>query len=219
MERRLSPSLAERLKTETGALHTAAERSTFMGLLLRGRMARPAYCALLRNLHAIYAALEPALARHASHAMIAPIYEPALCRTRALEDDLQCLHGADWRDAFALQHATRAYADRVKRIEAGESGLLLAHAYVRYLGDLSGGQMLGRIVARSMGLSDAAGTRFYDFGDAACAQARAQAFRTGLGRVVCGPAAIDALVGEAALSFRLHRQLFDELALATGLGT
>jgi len=51
----LTASLAERLKTETRALHTSAERSTFMGVLLRGRMERPAYCALLRNLHAIYA--------------------------------------------------------------------------------------------------------------------------------------------------------------------
>ena len=215
----MSPSLAERLKTETRALHTAAERSTFIGVLLRGQMARPAYCALLRNLHAIYAALEPALARHASHSMIAAVHEPALSRARSLEDDLQFLHGAGWRDAFKLQHATRACVDRIERIEVDDPGLLLAHAYVRYLGDLSGGQTLGRIVARSLDLSDGAGTRFYDFGDQAQTHARVQAFRTGLGRVTCDAAGIDAMVDEAALSFRLHQQLFDELALATHLRT
>ena len=64
-ERRLNPSLAERLRTETRELHSTAERSALMNALMCGRMERQAYCALLGNLHAIYAALEPALARHA----------------------------------------------------------------------------------------------------------------------------------------------------------
>lgn len=59
------PSLALRLRSETRALHTSAERIAFMRTLLRGRMLLHAYVALRRNLHAIYAALEPALLHHA----------------------------------------------------------------------------------------------------------------------------------------------------------
>lgn len=49
------------------------------------------------------------------------------------------------------------------------SSLLLAHAYVRYLGDLSGGQYIRRRIAKVYGLSDAHdsskgdGVRFYIF--------------------------------------------------------
>ena len=100
-------SLPERLKTETRALHTVAERSTFMQMLLSGRLDRLAYCALLRNLHAVYAALEPALARHASLPAIAPVFLPALWRAGALQHDLDALHGPGWAKAIALQPQQR----------------------------------------------------------------------------------------------------------------
>jgi heme oxygenase len=40
---------------------------------------------------------------------------------------------------------------------------LLAHAYVRYLGDLSGGQIIGGRIKRAYGLKGKEGTAFYDF--------------------------------------------------------
>ena len=211
------PGLAERLKTETRALHTAAERSRFMGVLLRGQMEKLAYCALLRNLHAVYAALEPALARHARHAVIAPVFEPALARTDALAADLLALHGPDWADSFALEPAAARYARRLHEIDATQPAMLLAHAYVRYLGDLSGGQMLRRIVSEGMDLPAHGGTAFYDFGEPSETRALTQAFRAGLDKVVVDAASADALVAEAVLAFQLHRALFDELARACGL--
>jgi len=217
MERRLSPRLADRLRTETRSLHTAAERSTFMGVLLRGRMQAPAYCALLRNLHAIYAVLEPALERHAKHPAIAAIYLPALWRTPALAHDLRLLHGADWAGAVPLQPATLTYCERLIELAAHRPARLLAHAYVRYLGDLSGGQMLRGIVAKTLLPEQAAATRFYEFGDAAQTGALTQAFRAGLAGIAIDADEQDALVHEAQLAFELHHRLFDELAEACGL--
>ena len=213
----MSPSLAERLKTETRALHTAAERSAFMGVLLRGRMERPAYCALLRNLHAIYAVLEPALERQAQHPVIAPVYQPALWRTPALEHDLRVMHGPGWFGELPLQPAALDYSKRLSETEAAQPALLLSHAYVRYLGDLSGGQMLSGIVANSWPAGDACAVAFYDFGDAARTRELTQAFRAGLGAVEARPSLVDALVDEAKLAFGLHQRLFDELAIDCGL--
>jgi len=61
----LKNGLAARLRAETSALHTAAERSPFMAELLAGRLDRPAYAALLSNLLLLYQVLESALMRHA----------------------------------------------------------------------------------------------------------------------------------------------------------
>lgn len=213
----MTAPLAERLKTETRALHTSAERSAFMGVLLKGRMERRAYCALLRNLHGIYAVLEPALERHAQHPAIAPVYLPALWRGPALEHDLDVLHGAGWRDDLPLQSAALDYTRRLRELGAARPALLLAHAYVRYLGDLSGGQMMGGIVARTLPSPDARAVAFYDFGDAECTRALTRAFRTGLGLVVADAALADELVREARHAFELHARLFDELANAYGL--
>lgn len=213
MERRLTAPLAERLKTETRALHTAAERSVFMGALLRGHLAPPAYGALLRNLHAIYAVLEPALQRHAGHPAIAPVYLPSLWRTRALEHDLLALHGPRWADELALQPAAVDYVARLREIDGSQPELLLAHAYVRYLGDLSGGRMLGGIVAKSVHRDAVA---FYEFGDAVATKELTRSFRAGLAAVPVVDQQADALVSEARLSFGLHQRLFDELAAASG---
>lgn len=213
----MTASLAERLKTETRALHTSAERSTFMAVLLRGRLERPAYCALLRNLHAIYAVLEPALERHAQHAVIAPVYLPALWRGPALEHDLDVLHGAGWQVDLPLQSAAHDYTQRVRELGTARPALLLAHAYVRYLGDLSGGQMMSGIVARTLRAQDASAVAFYDFGDSRRTCELTQAFRAGLRSVVTDAALADELVHEARQAFELHRRLFEELADASGL--
>lgn len=210
----MNTSLAERLKSETRTLHTEAERSVFMGVLLRGKMEQAAYCALLRNLHAIYAAMEPALVRHAAHPAIAPVFAAPLARAQALAADLDALHGPGWGAALAVQPSGTQYVLRLQQIEAHEPELLLAHAYVRYLGDLSGGQMLSRIVAQSMGLAAGQGTAFYDFGDAAETTQLTRAFRDGLQAVAVGALGVDAIVTEARSAFQRHQALFEELAAA-----
>lgn len=184
-----------------------------MAVLLRGRMDRAPYAALLRNLLAIYGALEPALERHRAHPALAPLDLAVLARLPSLHEDLVAL--AEPTDATAaLRPASLRYVARLRELDADRPELLLAHAYVRYLGDLSGGQLLRGIVARSPGLAQRAGTAFYEFGDAP-APALAADFRKGLGRAVVTDA--DALVSEARLAFTWHRQLFDELAQGFGL--
>lgn len=210
----VSSHLADRLRAETRELHTLAERSPFMRTLLRGRMDRAAYAALLLNLRAIYAALEPALHRHAAHPALAPLHDPALARGRSLEDDLAVV-GASPGGDDAVRPTTLRYVQRLRDLDAARPELLLAHAYVRYLGDLSGGQLLRGIVARSLELPPGRGVAFYEFGDDDTVAARARRFREGLSAAVVADE--DAVVAEARLAFEWHGRLFAELALAHGL--
>ncbi|RYF35336.1 MAG: biliverdin-producing heme oxygenase [Comamonadaceae bacterium] len=203
------------MRIETRTLHVQAERSAFMGVLLRGQMQRAAYCAMLRNLHAIYAALEPALQRHAADPQLAPLLLPGLWREPGLRADLELLHGSDWAETIPLQPAARQYVVRVEELDRQQPSLLAAHSYVRYLGDLSGGQMLSRIVHDSFRLASDGGTAFYDFGDAAATGELKRAYRAALAALPVDAAAQAALVAEARSAFELHRALFDELA--TGL--
>ncbi|MGJ7506193.1 heme oxygenase (biliverdin-producing) [Variovorax sp. GT1P44] len=208
----MTPRLSESLKSETRALHTQAERSDFMRVLLRGEMGRRPYCALLRNLHAIYAALEPALQQNAAHPRLAPLDLGALQREPSLRQDLEALHGPDWRDAIAVEPAAAHYIARLESIGRTRPELLVAHAYVRYLGDLSGGQMLGRIVRATFVLGPGPGTAFYDFGHPEEAARLKQSFRVGLDAVPADEATMRAIVVEARSAFEAHRRLFDELA-------
>ncbi len=208
METALHPDLAARLRGATRELHAEVERTGVMADLLAGRLPRAGFAALLRNLHALYAALEPALEGFA----LLPV--PPLGRTARLAEDLQVLHGPGWQAALPLAGAAAEYAARLQALGARQAPELAAHAYVRYLGDLHGGQVLARLVAKRYGLEGGEGTRFYDFGDEARVQRLREELRGALVSLQPGSAAADAIVEEACWAFRQHAKLFSELAAA-----
>lgn len=203
-------ALPERLRLETRDLHVAAERSGAMSALLHGRLERPRYVALLRNLHAIYTALEAALELQRGDAGVAALRLPALYRTAALAADLGTLYGPRWAAGVAIAPAAVAYVQRLDALAAVASPNLVAHAYVRYLGDLHGGQILSTLVRKTYGLG-AAGTAFYDFGSTEDVRAARGTFREGLAAVPATLAGMDAIVAEARWAFRQHQRLFEEL--------
>lgn len=187
--------LSQRLKEATRPLHVQAERAGLMPALLRGELPRARYVALLWQLEGLYAALEAGLRQPR-----APAIDPRLHRRAALQADL--LHLASGPPA-ALLPATQDYQ---RHLQSLPPPLLAAHAYVRYLGDLAGGQMLRRIVGRTYALVDD-GLRFYAFdGDPA-------ALAAGLRRELDAlPAELgDAVVAEAQAGFRRHVLLFEAL--------
>lgn len=210
-------SLAQQLRSQTWPAHRAVEATSFVRALLGGRLDRPRYCLLLASLHPIYAALERALHRHAGDAGLAAACAAPLRREAALAEDLRHLHGEDWPDTLPPQPAAIEYAAHLTALDRDAPQLLLAHAYVRYLGDLSGGQVLRRVVARSLGLDGGDGTRFYDFGDDATAAALARRFRDALEWPEPGAGVDAAIVDEALAAFERHQRLFEQLAQACGL--
>jgi heme oxygenase len=200
------------LRDATRSWHARAERAGVMAQLLRGQLARTGYVRLLRNLQAIYAALEPALARHAHRPPLDAIAVDRLARDAALRSDLALLHGAGWRDELALESEAADYVERLHTLDRHDPTRLAAHAYVRYLGDLHGGQVLARVVRSGLGLNDHQGLRFYDFGPAAEVARQVRGLRTALDAMPLTTAQADAVVGEACDAFARHCRLFEQLA-------
>jgi heme oxygenase len=209
-------SLSDRLRTATQAAHKQAERGPMMQRLLSGHLPLADYCGLLRQLQAIYAALENALSEQISNPQVARICPTTLWRSTALADDLAYL---DRREQplvpGLLASATLAYVSRLQQLALHDPLCLLAHAYVRYLGDLYGGQLLGRRLRQQHGLSEGQGTRFYEFGDPAQVKALIVEFRAALDALTLSPAQADALVAEACEAFERHTQIFEQLLPAT----
>ncbi len=143
-----STGFAARLAQATSASHVEAERSGVIADLLRGRGSVASYAALLHNLLPAYQALESGLERHRGSALLAPFARPEVYRSAAIIADLAIL-GHD--PATALLPEGRAYAAAVVRAGEGDGVLLVAHAYTRTLGDLSGGQIVQKLLSRSLG--------------------------------------------------------------------
>jgi heme oxygenase len=126
---------------------------------MQGSLSRAAYVLYLRNLHPVYQTLEQRLAPWRADAVRNALADPALSRSPALDNDLRQIAGEDWRTQLPIIAAGRAYAGRVASASEPQ---LVAHAYVRYLGDLNGGRMMPRLLGRALNLP-AGSMAFYDF--------------------------------------------------------
>lgn len=206
--------MADRLRLGTREWHRAAERTRFMQAMLRGQVSRAGYCRFLRSLHTIYETLEHALAHHAGQPALAPLHLPGLARTAAIAADLDVLFEGEWRRELAPAVAATDYARHLQQLEATDPLMLLAHSYVRYLGDLSGGQLLQGIVAGALALPGADGTHFYRF-DEPGARALATAYREALAQLQLDSGMMTRVVAEACDAFCRHCEMFDELAAET----
>lgn len=203
--------LSELLRERTRAHHARAERAGIMPALLQGRFDRRLYCTLLRNLHPIYCELEDGLAANAGHPWLATLPIADLARRGPLEQDLLHLHGAGWPQSLPLMPAARRYERRLTELASQDPRRLAAHAYLRYLGDLSGGRLLARAIERALGLDGDRGTRFYGFGGPEAADRLAQRFRAGLDQAPADGADALEIVDEAVFGFDLHAELFEQL--------
>ncbi|MEV7214408.1 biliverdin-producing heme oxygenase [Kitasatospora cineracea] len=152
------------LRTASAEEHQAAEQSSFMGDLLGGRLGRPAYTDLTGQLRYVYRALESRLDTLAAHPVAGPLIDRALLRTAAIERDLDHLAGPDWRRTLAPLPATEALVARIEELAETWPAGYLAHHYTRYLGDLSGGQIIRGVAERTWGFERKGdGVRFYVF--------------------------------------------------------
>jgi heme oxygenase (biliverdin-producing, ferredoxin) len=204
--------IAQRLHDETKSLHTAAERSGVMQELLRGTISAASYAVLLSSLRAIYTALEQGLREHAGDPVFAGLDASAFARTAALESDLKALVGD--RETWPAPHAVAVtYAAHLAARSRTRPVLLLAHAWLRYLGDLNGGQILARLIRSHESLA-ALPTGFYAFPGLTDPRAAAGAWRAALDVAPLSADDHDALVAEAQDGFRRHITLFEGLATA-----
>ena len=197
--------LSVAMKEGSRAEHDAAEQSPFVTELLAGRVNERGYADYLLRLRVVYAALENAMRTRRDDPLVAVVYDPALERVAAIDADL-----AHWQPGAARDinsPAAAAYRDRVAGATWG--GALVAHHYTRYLGDLSGGQAIGKVLDRTFGLGGD-GLAFYDF--PMRAKPYKDAYRDRLDGLGLGEAEIDRTVDEVKVAFGLNQVLFDELA-------
>jgi heme oxygenase len=187
------------------AQHVEAERSGIISDLLRGEASRDGYILLQRNLLPAYQALELGLEQHRETPALAALANYRLDRATALAADLTALCGGSFDDV-ALLPAGEAYAQRITDCGRGDGARLIAHAYTRYLGDLSGGQILKRLLAKKPGLKPDE-LSFYDFPGHPDPAALKAEYRKALDDAGALVADQQAVVDEGSRAFQLNIDL------------
>ncbi|XP_017285944.1 heme oxygenase [Kryptolebias marmoratus] len=204
--------LSEQIKKVTKESHVRAENTKLMVSFQRGQVTLSQYKLLLCSLYEIYQALEEAMDRNSNHPAVAPIYFPAeLARLKSIEADLEYFYGQDWRLKIVVPAATERYCHRLRQIGKENPEFLLAHAYTRYLGDLSGGQVLGRIAQKSMGLKSGEGLNFFAFPGVSSPNLFKQLYRSRMNSVELTEEEKNGVLEEAVRAFEFNIQVFDDL--------
>jgi heme oxygenase len=157
-------SFSTLIRTASHAQHAEANTSTFLSDLLGGRLGVDAYTRYTEQLWFVYEALESGTARLATDPVAGPFIQSELFRLPSLERDLAHLRGAGWRSTLTALPATRTYAERIAECARDWPAGYVAHHYTRYLGDLSGGQIIRDRAEKAWGFSKKGdGVRFYVF--------------------------------------------------------
>ncbi|MGB5634699.1 MAG: heme oxygenase (biliverdin-producing) [Waterburya sp.] len=207
----MSVNLATMLREGTKKSHTMAENVGFVKCFLKGVVEKKSYRKLVTSLYFVYSAMEEEMERLKDHPVVSRIYFPELNRKQSLEQDLYFYYGANWREEAKNTEAGKAYVARIREIADTQPELLVAHAYTRYLGDLSGGQILKKISQRAMNLTDGEGTAFYEFADISDEKAFKNNYRQTMNELPIDLATAEEIVTEANAAFGKNMELFQEL--------
>jgi heme oxygenase len=204
-------NLAIQLREGTSKSHSMAENVSFVKSFLGGVIDKESYKKMVANLYFVYVAIEEAMERNKTHKCIEPIFYQELNRRKSLEKDLEFYYGKDWQDKVNPSPATQAYVERIYTVSENKPELLVAHAYTRYLGDLSGGQILKKIAQRAMNLKDNQGLAFYDFDQIKDEQDFKQKYKLALDNLPISSDDTSKIIAEANVSFNLNMKMFQEL--------
>jgi heme oxygenase len=204
---------SEALRDRTRTTHDSGNGAGFMQDLMSGKGTRDDYISLVAQHYFIYRAIETAAERMQGDPVASAFISPRLTRLPAIEADLSFLLGDDWLDRIAPLPTTQRYVDRVALVGATWPGGFVAHHYTRYLGDLSGGQIIRTLMQRKFGF-ETNGVGFFLFDEIAKPKEFKDTYRAQLDAVDWDDAERDRVISEVLLAYRFNTELFEELALA-----
>nr|YP_009296952.1 heme oxygenase [Ceramium japonicum]AOM66295.1 heme oxygenase [Ceramium japonicum] len=207
----MSTNLAQKLREGTTKSHSMAENVSFVKSFLGGVVDKKSYRKLVANLFFVYVAIEEELEKNKNHEILSFLYFPELYRRCSLMEDLNYYYGNNWQNEIEPSPATEVYVNRIHNIGNNQPELLIAHSYTRYMGDLSGGQILKKIAQNAMQLSGDKGTEFYNFNHIQDDNEFKNLYRESLNSLPLTDKQIQQIIAEANTAFNLNMKVFQEL--------
>ena len=202
---------AAQIKQGTKESHSAAENTKFVASFLRGVLDPEEYRKLIANFYFVYSAMEEEVDALKDHPVVGKINLPELPRKESLKEDLSYYYGPSWETEIKQSEACVKYVNRIREIAKDDPKLLVGHHYTRYLGDLSGGQILRGIAENSLKPEKGKGLSFYDFSEISDSKNYKKVYRQLLDGLDVGQDDVDNIIREANYAFKLNMYMFDEL--------
>ena len=209
----MAVALAGQLREGTKKSHTMAENTGFVAFFFKGVVEKKSYRKLLSDLYFVYQAMEEEIERLVleEHPVIKPIAFKTLFRKKTLENDLKFYFGDDWKDKINISKSAEEYVARIRLVAKKSPELLVGHHYTRYIGDLSGGQILKKIAKKALNLPGDNGLNFYDFELIDDEKKFKVEYSETLNKLPINQTTADQIINEANQAFTYNMKMFKEL--------
>ena len=196
-----------KLHARIGRAHHQAEGMAFSRALLDGQATPLQLAALLRALAPAYAAIEQAAPAIAAGLGNSSIPWSSLARCGALQHDVEALSILPTTPVSAAAHD---WLEQLGHLSRHAPHRLMAHVYVRYGGDLSGGQQLAAQANAILAAHNLSTLKFWSFErDIAALK---QELHDGFEQLQLTAEQEDELLQEAERAFAATQRLLAELA-------
>ncbi|KAI9014476.1 heme oxygenase-domain-containing protein [Phycomyces nitens] len=218
------PQLASAMREGTKAIHKAAEESVFTKKFLKGDITLDEYGRYINSLYYVYSSMEALLEKHKNDPAVENIFFPEeLNRKEVLLRDLEHYYGKERLAKViapsAMTPAVKAYINAMEDACKVNPALLVAYSYTRYLGDLSGGQILAKRLKKAvlqLNEKDSAwdstkGLEFYYFDHIGNQNEFKALYRERLDGAKVSQKTKDLIVEEALKCFAFNIDVFDEI--------
>ncbi len=200
------------IKAVTDENHRAAEESKFIVDLMSGQSSMLNYYRYMAALAPIYAQMEAAFQERSPEGILQYFDHRALDRFNKIESDLDFLAKEldlpeDWSEKNQL-NSTNTYLARIT--PETSDARLLAHHYIRYLGDLSGGRIIGRMLQKHYSLPSEA-MNFYNFDEIGDPVFYKRRYRDLLNLIPLSEIEQEEFLDEVVILYGITRAIFEEL--------
>ena len=209
----MAVALAGQLREGTKKSHTMAENTGFITCFLKGVVEKTSYRKLITDLYFVYKAMEEEIDRlvQEDHPVIKHIGFKELFRRQTLEKDLEFYYGNNWLDQIKISDSAQSYVNRIRLVANESPELLVGHHYTRYIGDLSGGQILKKIAKKALNLRGDDGLNFYEFKLIADEKLFKKSYSETLNKLPIDQKIADNIIDEANEAFAYNMNMFREL--------
>ncbi|MFB6719571.1 heme oxygenase (biliverdin-producing) [Kribbella sp. NPDC056345] len=204
------PPFSQRFRERSQLMHRDTGASAYLAALTKGHLDLSGYAALVAQHAVIYRALEELGEQLADDPIAGRFVFPDLYRREWLQADLEYLKSRGLPIPEPTPQTLR-YIERLKELATWPGGFI-AHHYVRYLGDIAGGQSIGRQVATHYGLVPGGdGVRFYVF-DKISPKPFRETYRQLLDETPFDETEQQQVLDEVLVAFRYNIDILTELA-------
>ena len=209
----MAVALAGQLREGTKKSHTMAENTGFVACFLKGVVEKTSYRKLIGDLYFVYKAMEEEIDRlvQENHPVIKHIGFKELFRRQTLEKDLEFYYGNNWLDQITISESAQSYVNRIRLVANESPELLVGHHYTRYIGDLSGGQILKKIAKKALNLRGDDGLNFYEFKLIEDEKLFKKSYSETLNKLPIDQKIADNIIEEANEAFAYNMKMFREL--------